>query len=267
MKTQFFILAIVALLIFGACSFENGTVTAESNEGAKTETPTDAKGKTPVLVELFTSEGCSSCPPADELLERLETEQPYQNAEVITLSMHVDYWDRLGWKDPFSSALFSRRQDIYAGAFRTGQVYTPQMVVDGQTEFVGSDAAKATKAITENARMEKAVVEISLNKDQLAVKLSEVPKHENATVYLAFAEDDLANQVLRGENSGRKLTHTSVVRELKTLGMLPAEQDQLKLEQSVQIQPDWKRENLKLVVFIQENQSRKVLGVGRIKAV
>ncbi len=113
------------------------------------------KRKSPVLVELFTSEGCSSCPPADRVLAQLETEQPNKNAEIITLALHVDYWDNLGWKDKFSSALYSQRQSVYGQALKLNQVYTPQMVVDGQKQFVGSNLSEANKAITESAKIRK----------------------------------------------------------------------------------------------------------------
>src|SRR5882724_13421492 len=113
---------------------------------------------TPVLVELFTSEGCSSCPPADLLLQRLQKTQPLKGIQVISLSEHVDYWNQLGWTDPFSSSFFSERQRRYAETFRGDGVYTPQMVVDGRAQLVGSDSQTALRAIAEAAKARKASV-------------------------------------------------------------------------------------------------------------
>jgi hypothetical protein len=225
-----------------------------------------AKNKQPVLIELFTSEGCPTCPPADRNLTFLETEQPFAEADLITLSLHVDYWNSRTWKDEFSSPMFSRRQDIYGQIFKISSVYTPQMIVDGQMQFAGTDLAKVQKAIVESAKSEKGKVELSTVEDKnsgtkLLVKISDLPKHEISTVFLAVAEDNLASN--RTGSSGAKRAFTSVVRELKSLGFLSTEQKNLEVETFLQFQPSWKMENLKLVVFVQENGSRKVSAIGK----
>src|SRR6201993_3256499 len=117
--------------------------------------PANDSARTPVLVELFTSEGCSDCPPADALLERFDRSQLIDGAELIVLSEHVDYWNGPGWKDPYSSLQYSQRQNSYAALFKLGSVYTPQMVVDGRYEFVGSDERRATEAIESASKTEK----------------------------------------------------------------------------------------------------------------
>ena len=266
---QILIVGLLAMFSgFFACNTQSNPTIADvpQIQPNQESEPINTKNKQPVLVELFTSQGCSSCPPADRVLTQLETEQSNPNAEIITLSLHVDYWDRIGWKDPFSSALFSQRQAVYGQAFNLGSNYTPQMVVDGQKEFVGSSMENAKKAITDSTKTVKATVELQSAENSLKVKISDIPKHENATIFLAVAEDNLSSNVTRGENSGKKLAHTSVVRELKSIGLVTAQQNSFATEATVQIQPDWKKENLKFVVFVQENGTRKILGVNRTGA-
>nr|MBA2527451.1 DUF1223 domain-containing protein [Pyrinomonadaceae bacterium] len=150
----------LTLLIVGAFVFalvNDNREPAPTTAAEGTPLPASAEAK-PIIVELFTSEGCSSCPPADEVLARLEQSPPVPGVEVIALSQHVDYWNRLGWADPFSSPQFSDRQKGYAQAFRQPRIYTPQMVVDGRAEFVGSDARRAREEIAKAAREPKAQV-------------------------------------------------------------------------------------------------------------
>jgi hypothetical protein len=231
----------------------------------------------PVIVELFTSEGCSSCPPADAVLEQLQKTQPVAGAEVIALSEHVDYWNYIGWSDPFSSAAFSARQEAYAKAFRQERIYTPQMIVDGQTEFVGSGMNKALEAIAKAARSPKADVRIMLSKTQsgkdkraikLGVSVKNVPpvsRGDVAEVILAITEDGLSSNVSRGENSGRKLAHTAVVREMRALGRVGPESKTFDSETAAVIANGWKRDELRVVVFLQERDHRRVLGAASIK--
>jgi hypothetical protein len=261
-------------IIFGLLTVFSGAFAYfqnDSNSAGNLENKTNksaesvaAVNKQPVLVELYTSQGCFSCPPADKLLSFLNKEQPFAQAELITLELHVDYWDSHGWKDEFSSAIFSRRQDLYARSLRINSTYTPQMVVDGRAEFIGSNLSKAQKAILDATKTPKAKIEFARQKDSLKITISDMPEHQNVTVFLAIAEDNLASNVRGGENSGKKLEHTSVVRELKSLGILTPEQKTLEIETIVQTLPNWKTENLRLVVFLQENASRKILGVNRI---
>jgi hypothetical protein len=221
---------------------------------------------------LFTSEGCSSCPPADELLTRLDQSQPVAGVEVIALSEHVDYWNRLGWADPFSSAQFSERQNDYAGLFGSDEIYTPQMVVDGRVQFVGSNSSRASAAIATAARDAKAEMTVTLAKrptslaDEVPIdihvgNLPSVSAGDTAELMLAITESGLRSSVSRGENSGRKLTHTAVVRKLAGLGGLSGS---FNSETTVRIEKQWNRGNLRVVVFLQERASRRVLGAASV---
>jgi hypothetical protein len=200
----------------------------------------------PVLVELFTSEGCSSCPPADELLARLERTQP-----VIVMSEHVDYWNRIGWTDPYSSHAFSERQEAYARRFRINGPYTPQMVVDGRTEFVGSDGYEAVSAIRAASKSQKAAIRIGGGEKSATVDVDPFPHH--ADVYVAYAADSGTQDVLRGENKGRRLHHVAIVNSFQSVGRVD-EKSGLHLE--VPVRPD-----ARLIVFVQEPGNGPVWGV------
>lgn len=179
----------------------------------------------PVLVELFTSEGCSSCPPADELLKKLDRAQPVPGAQIIVLSEHVDYWNDLGWRDPYSSHAYSERQDAYVSRFGLNTVYTPQMVVDGRFETVGSDERRAIQEIENAARTEKTAVGLSVERRgksfQVQVNVSPLPAtadSDSADVMLAFADERDESSVRGGENGGRTLVHVAVLRAMKRIG-------------------------------------------------
>lgn len=265
-------LGVVSLITYNAKKPNSDTKPAETGETIRPESSTTPKSlpttkdKSPVLIELFTSEGCSSCPPADKNLMNLDEQQPFADAEVIALSMHVDYWNRLGWTDPFSSPQFSERQGFYSNTFKLGEVYTPQMVVDGQRQFVGSNSDEARKAVSEAVKTPKAKIELSVAADnKLRVKISDLPKHTFSNVFLAVAEDDLSIAVGRGENGGRTLRHTAVVRELKTVGAVKTEDSSFETKTEFKLQPAWKKQNLKLVVFVQIEQTSQIIGAGQIR--
>jgi hypothetical protein len=216
---------------------------------------------TPVLVELFTSEGCSSCPPADQLLMELDRAPRVGGAEVIALGEHVDYWNRLGWADPFSAAEFTRRQGDYARRFSQSGVYTPQMVVDGGAELVGSDRAGALRAIAAAAARPKAAVTVVRSGDARGVAVRIEGLTEPAEVFLAVTESGLGSRVLRGENAGRSLAHTAVVRSLTPLGVAGAAP--FAATAQVALGAGWKPENLKAVVFAQGTRDGRVLGAAQ----
>ncbi|MFI5119707.1 MAG: DUF1223 domain-containing protein [Thermoanaerobaculia bacterium] len=210
----------------------------------------------PVLVELFTSEGCSSCPSADRLLARLAADQPIPGALVVPLSLHVDYWNHLGWKDPFSSPRYTKRQGGYAARFgNPGRVYTPQMVVDGRTAFLGSDEGEARRAIGESAREPKALVRVALNATGAAhVTVAGAPG--GADVFLAVLEDGIVSEVTRGENAGRRLAHTAVARDLLAAGRVDMAG---RFDASVPVEPA--RGARRVLAFVQEHGLGRVLGV------
>src|SRR5437868_8864671 len=224
----------------------------------------------PVIVELFTSEGCSSCPPADALLARYESQQPVANAQIIALEEHVDYWNELGWVDPFSGREWTNRQADYATSLGNGNPYTPQMVVDGRTEFVGSRESQARQAIARAAFEPKTRVSVGFQPGeksgagtvQIVVdKLASSSPGDEPEIWLAITETDLHSDVTRGENAGRALGHASIARVLRKVGRAQGNAD-VAFSQSSPIKLDsrWKVANLHAVAFVQERKSRRILG-------
>ena len=225
-----------------------------------------------IVVELFTSEGCSSCPPADGVLSDLVRAQPVPGAQVIALGQHVDYWNRLGWTDPYSSHAFSVRQNEYATFFHSQEVYTPQMIVDGRTQFVGSDRGAALQAIARAARAPKARVEITRlgpaagKTFALGVRVNDLPavsRGDRALVFLAVTEDGLHSDVRGGENAGRSLDHSGVVHWMTLIGAARAD-GTATASPTVTLAPGWNRAHLHAVVFVQEQNSRRMLGAATL---
>jgi hypothetical protein len=229
----------------------------------------------PVVVELFTSEGCSSCPPADALLIKLTEKQGAEKEQIIALEEHVDYWDQLGWRDPFSSAEWTGRQESYAATFGHGSVYTPQMVVDGRAALVGSrewEARRVIEGMAGKARTEVRVTPAETGKEKTQLKahvgkLTGMTVDDIAEVLLAITETGLHSAVTRGENAGEDLHHAAVVRTLRKIGVANAKDPETAFEGAASVSFDrtWKRDNLRVVVFVQEKKSRKILGAMEIK--
>jgi hypothetical protein len=255
--------AVPAALILGLLLFRPVEI-----KGAKTAGKAGTVERTPVLVELFTSEGCSDCPPADALLQKLDRSQPVSSADAIVLSEHVDYWNDIGWKDPYSSHLYSVRQGAYADQFGLSGVYTPQMVVDGRIQLVGSDERGALRAIEDAAKAEKISVSLSsihFDGEKISLHLETGPlpsalKVGSANVLLAVADESDQSSVNSGENAGRNLRHVAVLRDLVRVG---------KLEQTGRFSEDvairvnhGRRGEQRVVAIIQEATAGRVLGVG-----
>jgi hypothetical protein len=223
----------------------------------------------PVLVELFTSEGCSSCPPADHLLTRFINETPINGTDVIALGYHVDYWDRLGWKDRFSSAAFTERQNRYAQAWKSDQIFTPQTVVDGRAQFVGTDARKIVQAIEEARTRPRAQVALRVNAGATPTLGLTVTPPAGVTmtgeIWLAIAEDGLVSDVKAGENANQHLEHAGVVRRLDRIGKLPSGVAFSLDDYGPKLDPSWKRGSLRAVVIVQDEKTRAILGVGQTK--
>jgi hypothetical protein len=228
---------------------------------------THAAPPAPILVELFTSEGCSDCPPADALLEKLIAGQP----NVIGLGQHVDYWDRFGWKDRFSSAALTNRQRQYAAHFNTESIYTPQMVVDGRVEFVGSDAAAATRAIARAVAASHGIVALTVDDTgpSLAVKVTatDLPppgRGDRAEIIVAVTEDHLRSDVSSGENHGRVLAHTAVVRHMAAIGQAGGD-GSASARADIPVGAGWKRDALKIVAFVQQQRGRAILASAAVE--
>jgi hypothetical protein len=231
--------------------------------------------QTPIVVELFTSEGCSDCPPADTLLEKLAATQPVAGAEIVALGEHVDYWDRLGWKDRFSSAAVTGRQQGYQARFGTESIYTPQMVVDGRAEFVGSDATTARKAIERSLKSPHGVIALDAvnvgaefdRPIRIRVSATDLPTispGDHADIVLLITESGLKTDVKRGENHGRTLSHAPVVRYMATIGQIADGAIIGSARADFAIAADWQRDHLTVVSFVQEVRSRTILAAASV---
>jgi len=258
-------IALIAIA-FSAMVF-SGSIRSEDHGGPA---PTNsATPRIPVLIELFTSEGCSSCPPADVLLGRLDRFQPVPNADLIVLSEHVDYWDDIGWKDPYSSHRSSLRQSDYARRFRLEGPYTPQMVVDGDAQLVGSDEHEALRVIGNAAKVTKIPVSLSAPRlegtTSLAVHIVVKPtasavKPISGLVLIALADESDQSDVQRGENAGHVLKHVAVVRTLTQVGSVEGSSG---FSKDVTVSTENANlQNLRIVAIVQEGTAGRVLGVG-----
>jgi hypothetical protein len=221
-----------------------------------------------VLAELFTSEGCSSCPPADRLMAQLVADQPLRDAFVVLLSEHVDYWDHLGWKDPFSSPRATERQQAYGRWFGLDSIYTPQLVVDGQAQVVGSDEGAVRAALSAAARRPKAALQVVVNDvaDRATAVVSggtlDAKDRGPIDIFVALAEDDLSVDVRAGETARRHLRHAAVMRWLVLAGTSTGQAPTVTVSAPVRIDPSFQRERLHVIAFAQARRSGRVVALG-----
>jgi hypothetical protein len=218
-----------------------------------------------VLVELFTSEGCSSCPPADEVLRQISGRTTQEGQLIVGLSEHVSYWDNLGWKDPYSSDIYTERQEHYSARFGLSSVYTPQMVVNGREQFTGGDRHALESAFATEAQRKH--IELHITSAQLMEKdvtftysVTDLPRKSSIQLVAVLVDDTDRSNVARGENSGRQLSHAFVARALAPLGPL---QETEQRSVSLPLPPSFhvgSGTGHHLVLFAQEDKTGAVLG-------
>lgn len=218
------------------------------------------------VVELFTSEGCSSCPPAEALLNELDKRAHDEELPIFGLAFHVDYWNYLGWEDRFSKSEFTRRQRRYAASIEEGRVYTPQMVVNGRDVFVGSNRSRAGQVIRIALKTPAEVMlalgagylDIQSDSNQRIVRASAAGKiPTDCDIVFALVEHGLESEVKRGENQGRRLVHRAVVRSL----LVAESASPAKVH--LQVPTDAKPENLEVIAFVQHRTSLNIVGAAR----
>jgi hypothetical protein len=230
----------------------------------------DSTEAVPILVELFTSEGCSSCPPADVLLQRMDEKQPIAGAHLIVLSEHVDYWDHDGWKDPYSSHLFTDRQSAYVGVLGLNTPYTPQMIVDGASVLRNNDPHQSEQVFQKAVAAQKVPMRIdSVRVEgttppvlQAHIEVGANSYRHSADIYMAVALGHAESQVLRGENGGHHLTHVAVVQSLIRIGRFEKGKTFSK-DVQVKLKPGTDPANLRVIAFVQESGPRQVLGAAQ----
>lgn len=223
----------------------------------------------PILLELFTSEGCSSCPPADKLLGILDREQPVNGAQLIVLSEHVDYWNHDGWTDPYSSHSISERQEEYASRLGVSDIYTPQLVVDGARQALGSNWAATKRAIDDSLRDIKVPITVSARKEssRLLVHLNVNPAGISSAageLYFVVAVDHGHSHVLRGENAGREIDHVAIADSFHKVGKVAAgasfsKDVAAKLDDNLQSGP------VRIIAYLQDNATKRIIGVAEMK--
>jgi hypothetical protein len=247
---KWLLITVVFATIIGF-SFIHKTKTEKKNISAR------GSYKSFALLELFTSEGCSSCPSADRLLPQLAT----IDSNIITLSFHVDYWNDLGWEDKFSSAEFTSRQREYGQQLKLESIYTPQLVINGEYELVGSNRSTAEADIRtvlkEKAKIQLKFDEVKKDGDKIKISCHADGELKDQNIFLALVQKHAETNVKAGENRGSKLSHTNVVRSLTKKSA------QQKMDLEISFPKDLSDDNWSVVVFSQDKNDLKITGATR----
>lgn len=231
----------------------------------------DTTAPVPVIVELFTSEGCSSCPPVDTFLRKVDTLQPIKGVQVIGIEEHVDYWNQDGWVDPYSGLQWTARQESYVMKFKDKTPFTPQLIIAGEKEMVPTSPAIVFNAIRQAAEQENVQVSVQpgatdgKDAQQFTIHVASAAsaKPPKADVWLAVTEEGLQMQVTSGENKGRTLEHAAVTRSLEKIGSLSDKPGAaFTADPRVKFKSSWKKTNLHVVVFVQDHKSMRIVGAG-----
>jgi len=255
---------------FGALIMLASTVSGQRGNAAESPSTTPA----PVLIELFTSEGCSSCPPVDAWLQQIDASPPIDGTKLIVLSEHVDYWDHDGWKDPYSSHSLTERQSAYVRSLGLSAAYTPQIILDGATELRTSEPQQIGPSIQKEAQTPKLSIRIDSTSVEAGqpdavqgrIEVNGELQKRGGEIYVATALDHANSQVLHGENGGRRLTHVAVVQDITKVGRLEKGKS-FDGNFRVRLKPGTDPANLRIVVFVQEPGIGKILGVAMEKGI
>jgi hypothetical protein len=221
----------------------------------------------PVVIELFTSEGCSSCPAADAFLKRLDDAGRVNDVDIIAIEEHVDYWDRLGWRDPFSSHQWTERQESYSRSLGHEGIYTPQLIVDGKGELRAGSSRDVQQEIVDASRAAEAKLQLSVTESSERSAVFSMtmenfpPEARKPQLLLAVTERGLSSNVLGGENEGRNLAHAAVLRSLSRVKFSPANSGTAtQAKTTISLDLSWKRENLRFVAILQDSKTLHILG-------
>lgn len=256
MRTLMIIAGLAGVLVVSA-AFVN-----MRNEKAIKNLKTEKNGKGFAVVELFTSEGCSSCPPADKFLETLQTDNA--NKDIYLLAFHVDYWDHQGWKDRFSDAEYSNRQGRYAEWMNLRTIYTPQIVVNGASEYVGSNQGAILQAISAGlAEPAAGTLTLTAQKEgnKLNIAYQETGNAKDAELVLALVQRSAQSNVKAGENTGRKLSHAQVVRRMLHF---PLGKNAMK-DVSMKVPDDFTENGWELIGFVQDSSDGHITAANRVE--